>query len=109
MLFDVVLTANFNERTAAQQHLHALSPGDVVVFDRGSFSSTLLTVLHQRNIHPVFRIPQSSVTAFREGDQDDVHLNLMPPKDALRNMQANGITSPKRTPLHTSQHAQVLR
>ena len=42
--------------------------------------------LHQRNIHPVFRIPQSSVTAFREGDQDNVHLNLMPPKDALRNM-----------------------
>ena len=69
-----------------------------MVFDRRDFSSTLLTVLHQRNIHPVFRIPKSSVTAFnsfRKGDQDDVQLNFMPPKDALRNRHANSITPPK--------------
>ena len=48
MPVDFILSPDTNERTAALTHLGALSPGDVVVLDRGYFSFVMLHAMTAR-------------------------------------------------------------
>ena len=97
MPVDFVLTPGADERVAARTHLDALSPGDVVVLDRGYFSFAMLHAMTARGLHPVFRIQRNSVPAFdrfRDGDRDDARVRFAPGKDALRKLKAAGIPVP---------------
>ncbi len=94
---DFTLTSGADERAAARAHLGALSPGDVVVFDRGYFSFVLLRDMTARGLHPVFRIQRNSAAGFdrfRDGDRDDALVRITPGKNALRRLKAAGIPEP---------------
>ncbi len=94
---DFLLTPGADERAAARAHLGALSPGDVVVFDRGYFSFVLLRDMTARGLHPVFRIQRSSAAGFdrfRDGDRDDALVRITPGKNALRRLKAAGVPEP---------------
>ena len=94
---DFLLTPDADERAAARTHLDALSPGDVVVLDRGYFSFVMLHAMIARGLHPVFRIQRNSAAAFdrfRDGDRDDARVRVTPGKDALRSLKAAGIPAP---------------
>ncbi len=52
---DFDLIAHADERQAARAHLDVLSPGDVVVYDRGYFSFAMLRAHVERGLHPVFQ------------------------------------------------------
>ena len=89
---DFSLSANADERTAALAHIDAMSPGDVVVVDRGYFSFVLLHAMLSRGLHPVFRLPRKKgATAFNgfiDGGQDDALVRAVPKKTALRKLRA---------------------
>ncbi len=97
MPVDFTLTSGADERAAARAHLGALSPGDVVVFDRGYFSFVLLRDMTARGLHPVFRIQRNSAAGFdrfRDGDRDDALVRITPGKNALRRLKAAGVPEP---------------
>ena len=97
MPVDFLLTPDADERAAARTHLDALSPGDVVVLDRGYFSFVMLHAMIARELHPVFRIQRNSAAAFdrfRDGDRDDARVRVTPGQDALRKLKAAGIPAP---------------
>lgn len=54
---DFDLVSHNNERHVALTHLRALEQNDVVIYDRGYFSYTMLHAHHKRGIHAVFRLP----------------------------------------------------
>ena len=88
---DFSLSANADERTAALAHLYALSPGDVVVLDRGYFSFVLLHAMVSRGLHPVFRLKRNSAAAFTgfiDGGQDDALVRAVPKNTALCDLRA---------------------
>ena len=64
---DFDLVAHADEREAARAHLHALSPGDAVVYGRGYFSTAMLLAHAERGLHAVFRLKTNAnreVSAF---------------------------------------------
>ena len=88
---DFSLSANADERAAALAHLDALSPGDVVVVDRGYFSFVLLHAMVSRGLHPVFRLQRNSTAVFDDfidGGRDDALVRVVPKVDALRKLRA---------------------
>ena len=88
---DFSLSPNADERSAALAHLDALSPGDVVVVDRGYFSFVLLHAMVSRGLCPVFQLQRNSVAAFdgfNDGGQDDAVVRAVPKEDALRKFRA---------------------
>ena len=71
---DFDLIAHADERRAARAHLDVLSPGDVVVYDRGYFSFAMLRAHVERGLHPVFRLTANAcaaVAAFARGGETD--------------------------------------
>ena len=94
---EFILTPDANGRTAELTHLSALSPGDVLVFDRGTFSFVMLHAMIARGLHPVFRVQRNSVAAFdrfRQGDRDDARIKITLGWEALRRLQAANIPEP---------------
>ena len=84
------LRAHGNERRAALDLLPALSPGDVVIYDRGYFSWELLAVHLEQNMHPVFRIQKSAspiMDAFLAGSRTDAVVEAMPGEKLLRKLR----------------------
>ena len=84
------LCAHGNERRAALDLLPALSPGDVVIYDRGYFSWELLAVHLERDMHPVFRIQKSAspiMDAFLAGSRTDAVVEAMPGEKVLRKLR----------------------
>ena len=69
--FDLDLPCHENERRAARDHLRALRPGDVVVFDRGYYSFALLHACARRGLHPVFRLQANASGLVRDFIQSD--------------------------------------
>ena len=63
---DLDLSCHENERRAARDHLRALRPGDVVVFDRGYYSFALLHACARRGLHPVFRLQANASGLVRD-------------------------------------------
>lgn len=64
--FDFELVSHHDERKCARKHLGALKDNDVVVYDRGYFSYEMLYQHHQRGIHAIFRLPNSSYTVIQK-------------------------------------------
>ena len=79
--WDFDLVAHGNERVCAAQHLGALAPNDVVVYDRGYYSYVLLHQHHQAGIHAVFRLPTSgfqAIHAFLASEETDTTVTVLP-------------------------------
>ena len=79
--FDLDLSCHENERRAARDHLRALRPGDVVVFDRGYYSFALLHACARRGLHPVFRLQANAsglVRDFIHSDDADRTVTVEP-------------------------------
>ena len=86
---DFSLSARACERAAAMGHLHALEPGDIVVFDRGYFSFELLHAVIRTGAHPVFRLKRNSAGAFRgfiESDGAETVVSAAPSPDVRREL-----------------------
>ena len=86
---DFSLSARACERAAAMGHLHALEPGDIVVFDRGYFSFELLHAVIRTGAHPVFRLKRNSAGAFRgfiESDDAETVVSAAPSPDVRREL-----------------------
>ena len=78
---DFDLIAHADERQAARAHLDVLSPGDVVVCDRGHFSFAMLRAHVERGLHPVFRLTANAcaaVAAFARGGETDAVVGIDP-------------------------------
>jgi hypothetical protein len=58
--FDAVVSAHFNERKSALQHMDAAKAGDTLIFDRGYYSSQLLDRAQQLNLRVVFRLKRDA-------------------------------------------------
>lgn len=63
---DFELSPNFDERKLALSHLETLQENDIVVYDRGYFSYTMLHAHHKKRIHAVFRLAKSSIKIIDE-------------------------------------------
>lgn len=61
---DFQLHAHGDERRASLEHLAALRPGDVVVYDRGYYSFGLLAAHCRRGLHAVFRLKSDANAIF---------------------------------------------
>jgi len=71
---DFDMKADTGERTFAINHLDKLDKGDVVVYDRGYFSYSMLYWHVKKGIHPVFRMPYQTypaVTEFIDSEKTD--------------------------------------
>jgi hypothetical protein len=82
--FDFV--AHGDERRCAKEHLAALRPGDVVVYDRGYFSYAMLQDHVDAGVHAVFRLQESSAAAindFMAGSESETLATLYPSKSTL--------------------------
>ena len=78
---DFDLLRHDNERQAARAHLKALSPNDVVVYDRGYFSQALLGEHLARGVHAVFRLQvnaNAAVCAFVRSTDTDRVVDIAP-------------------------------
>lgn len=79
---DFQLHAHGDERRASLEHLAALRPGDVVVYDRGYYSFGLLAAHCQRGLHAVFRLKSDANAVFAafiaNSERDDEILTLAP-------------------------------
>jgi hypothetical protein len=79
--WDFDLVAHGNERACAAQHLTALAPNDVVVYDRGYCSYVFLHQHHQAGIHAVCRLQASgfqAVQAFLASAETDATVTVLP-------------------------------
>jgi len=61
-----ILSRHGNERKAAAQLLLALQPGNILVYDRGYLSQTLLSKLVSSRLDGIFRLPSQSFAEFRD-------------------------------------------
>jgi hypothetical protein len=87
--YDFDLTANYNERIAAQGHLKVLKAGDVVVYDRGYFSYFMLHQHHERGVHAIFRLQNSGylvIQNFFASESTDMIVTIDPSEDARREL-----------------------
>ena len=64
--YDFDLVNHANERTCAIAHLARLKAGDVVVYDRGYFSYSMLYKHQQCGVLAIFRLQESSFTEIRD-------------------------------------------
>jgi hypothetical protein len=79
--FDFDLVPHADERHCAERHLAVLEKDDVVVYDRGYFSYSLLHRHYQSQIHAIFRLQESSYSVIRDffaGQQTDVMVPIDP-------------------------------
>jgi len=79
--WDFDLVAHGNERTCATQHLTALAPNDVVVYDRGYCSYVLLHQHHQAGIYAVCRLQANGFQAvhdFLASEETDTIVTVLP-------------------------------
>ena len=113
---DFDLHAHRNERLAARQHLAALAPGDLVVYDRGYYSFELLHAHVERGMQAVFRLQRNASHCIRDfvtGASRDSILTVEPSETA-RSQQPQAELRPCRAPgqvhcggdcLHARDHA----
>ena len=79
MPFDFDLVSHANERLCAMRHLEVLQANDVVVYDRGYFSYSLLHRHAETGIHAIFRLQEngfSAIKAFFASPQTDTEIIL---------------------------------
>lgn len=81
------LHAHLDERRAALQHLATIGPGDLVVYDHGYFSFSLLRAHSERQVEAVFRLQRNasgSVRDFVVGSSSDEVVTVEPNETARR-------------------------
>ena len=79
MPVDFDLVSHANERLCAMRHLEVLQANDVVVYDRGYFSYSLLHRHAETGIHAIFRLQENSfsaIKAFFASPQTDTEIIL---------------------------------
>jgi hypothetical protein len=79
--FDFDLVKHANERKCASTHLGVLNQGDVIVYDRGYFSYSLLYQHLQRGVLPIFRLQKESfkeIEEFIQSSNTDKLVSIMP-------------------------------
>ena len=84
---DFALHAHGDERRAALQHLTTIGRGDLVVYDRGYYSWTLLQAHRERQVEAVFRLKRNASRLVREfvaGDSCDELVSVEPTETARR-------------------------
>jgi hypothetical protein len=87
MPFDFDLVSHANERICAQHHLHILEENDVVVYDRGYFSYTMLHHHFDSKIHAIFRLQKNSYTVIRDffsSHDTDIVVTIYPSSNKRR-------------------------
>lgn len=88
--YDFDLVNHGNERQCALAHLKTLNKNDVVVYDRGYFSYTMLYYHIQSGVHPIFRLQKNinkAIDDFRNSDSVDQVIQLSPSKETQRNIR----------------------
>ena len=82
LIYDGVLTPDKGERVCLLLHIERLSPGDVLVLDRGYFSYLILVKAIEKGIHLICRMQSGTVNktvqAFWESDKEDEVITYMP-------------------------------
>ena len=93
---DLDLSCHENERRAARDHLRALRPGDVVVFDRGYYSFALLHACARRGLHPLFRLQANASGLVRDFIPSDDADRTVPvePTQTARQQQPDAVLQP---------------
>lgn len=80
---DFDLVSHGDERKLALSHLASVSENDVVVYDRGYFSYTMLDEHVKQGIHPVFRLKNKAskvIDLFIASDETDKVVQIPNPK-----------------------------
>jgi hypothetical protein len=73
---DSQLSAHFNERTSALEHLKAVRPGDTLLFDRGYYSHNLFESACASGVRTVFRLKRDAfrgVSTFYNSNRNHAH------------------------------------
>lgn len=87
----VVAPTATSERELLLQHLDRLSPGDVLLLDRGYPSFEILQLLSERDIDFVIRVPKAhtfgAVDTFLASGGNDYRLLIEPPANCKRGAQ----------------------
>ena len=92
---DFALHPHRDERRAALQHLAALGPGDLVVYDRGYYSFALLQAHTDRQVAAVFRLKRNAsgrVRDFVAGSSCDEVVSVEPTETAHCRLPAADLT-----------------
>ncbi len=83
---DFGLHAHADEQRAAHQHLKALRPGDVVVYDCGYYCFALVHAHLERGLHAVFRLQRnanSRLLALFESGRSETVVTVAPPAQSV--------------------------
>jgi len=79
--YDFDLVPHSDERMCAIKHLEVLRTKDVVVYDRGYYSYSMLRHHYQKGIHAIFRLPRVSskvIQDFFAGSDTDKNVTIFP-------------------------------
>ena len=90
MPFDFDLVSHNNERICALKHLQMLQEDDIVVYDRGYFSYSMLHEHISLGIHAVFRLQENSYSTIREfftSNENDVIKDIYPTSSTQRDIK----------------------
>ena len=94
LIYDCSLTAERNERHIVMQQMDALSPGDVLVLDRGYFSYLVLYQAVEKNIHLVCRLQfgtmNKAIKSFRDSSLTDTIIEYFPSEAVKSEIKKQG-------------------
>lgn len=108
-VYDFDFVSHMNERQAALEHLKVLKTNDIVIFDRGYFSSLLLDEFYNAGVHVLFRLQDGSsnkqIETFVKSSQKEQVINYIPSDKALSKLKKKGINlEPKPIPFRLIKH-----
>src|SRR3990172_1611293 len=92
MPYDFGLYKHKDERLCAIEHLSKLTPGDVVVYDRGYFSYVMLHRHQQAGVHVIFRLTKNTYEPIRNfwtSDAAEAVVTILPEGQHLKNLERN--------------------
>jgi hypothetical protein len=82
LIYDGLLSSDKGERICLLSHMERLSPGDVLVLDRGYFSYLILVKAVEKGIHLICRMQSGNVNnavqAFWDSDKEDELITYIP-------------------------------
>ena len=82
LIYDGILSSKSGERMLLLDHMEQLSPGDVVVVDRGYFSYLVLVKAMEKGLHLLCRMQSGdvnkSVQSFLDSDDEDAIITYEP-------------------------------
>ena len=82
LIYDGLLSSDKGERICLLSHMERLSPGDVLVLDRGYFSYLILVKAIEKGIHLICRMQSGTVNnavqSFWDSDKEDEVITYIP-------------------------------